>query len=174
MGNKYCKFNETLRKQIKEDRISDEMKDHMKHCNECSDLYLVNSWMSGYSGKKILKVKPPSFEKIWSGSFSGKKVDDYLLEKAMFPLKVGRIIAFMVALSAILILIVSKSREIGEMGSRSFDLNIFDSSIIRPFITMFNSSYFISIPLTIIFISFLLYFLLSIVKPVSSSNFGNV
>ena len=72
------------------------------------------------------------------------------------------------------ILIVFKNKEIGEMGSRSFDLNFFDSSIIRPFITMFNSSYFISIPLTIILISFMFYFLFSLIKPVSNKNFGNI
>lgn len=174
MGNKDCKFSDTLRKQIKTDRISDEMKDHIKHCSECSEHYLINSWMTGYSGKKNSKVKLPSFEKIWVGAFREKKVDADLIEKAMFPLKVGRIIAFMVALSAIFLFIVFKNKEIGEMGSRSFDLNFFDSSIIRPFITMFNSSYFISIPLTIILISFMFYFLFSLIKPVSNKNFGNI
>ena len=149
---------------------------HMENCKECRDKYLVNSWMKDLSeaDKKGKSEGIPSFDKIWEKSFESVEVSNELIEKAMLPLKIGRIVAVMISLSAILIFVLLKGDEIRSIGTRLFKIKLFDSSIIQPLITMYNSSYFVSIPLTIIFISFLLYFLSVFIKPIGRKNLGSV
>jgi len=175
MGSKICELSETLLEQIRTNKRSDEMTAHLKQCNECSDTYLVHSWMREYSGLERSIVKKPAFEKIWAGTFRGKKaVESELIERAMLPLKIGRIVSFVISISAILIFIIFKGNEIKSVVNKIFKMNFFESSFINPLVSMFKSSYFVSIPITIILLSFFIYFLFTILKHSGSNSFGNV
>jgi len=149
---------------------------HVENCKECRNEFIVNSWMKHLSGNadKSKGEGVPSFDKTWERSFESVAISEELIEKAMLPLKIGRIMAFMITLSSILIFVLFKGDELRSIGAKLFNFNLFDISIIRSLITMFNSSYFVSIPMTFIFISFLLYFLSVFIKPVSSKTLGNI
>lgn len=159
--------------------MSEKKCDHitpMEKCEECRDEFLVNSWMTDLSktGEKSTGKGIPSFDKIWKRSFESVEVSDELIEKAMLPLQIGRIMAFMITLSAIVIFVLFKGDELKGIGTKLINISLFDSSFIRSLINMFNSSYFVSIPMTIVFISFLLYFLSVFFKPINGKTLGNV
>jgi len=175
MGIKNCEFSEILLEQIRTNKISDEVKVHLQQCRECSESYFIRSWMTEYSGTEIPEIGKPTFNEMWTNAFRGKKgIDNELIERAMLPLKIGRVISLMISLSAILIFIIFKSNEIKSVGNKFFKLNFLDSSFIKPLVSMFRSSYFISIPITIIFISFIVYFLFTILKHSGSRSFGRI
>ncbi|MEN8222887.1 MAG: hypothetical protein ABFR36_06470 [Acidobacteriota bacterium] len=176
MGRKKCELTDEFSEQLKTGHLSDKMKDHMEQCNDCSNEYVTDSWIKNYSVTEISGTAPevPPFNSLWSQAFKGKKIETDLIEKAMFPMKIAGLFAKIIVILSIIVFVVLNNTVVSGVGSQLDSINQLGRSFIAPFMQMFNSSVFVSIPLTIIFFSILLYLVSSIVSSLNKRSFGSV
>ncbi len=175
MGRKICDRTKDLSEQLKTDHLSNEMKVHLEGCRVCSDEYLTISWMKNYSNTETSIPDPgiPSFDTLWIESFNSKRIESDLIEKAMFPMKIAGLFSKAVIILSAIFFVLFNNAVFSGVGEQLDNINRLGSSFINPFIKLFNSSVYVSIPLTIIFASILLYLLFSIINSLNKRSLGN-
>ena len=175
MSRKKCDLIKDLNGQLKTGGLSEEKKDHIRTCPECLNEYLVNSWMKGYGGSPSSDISDiPSFDSLWSRSFKEKRVEPDLIERAMFPMKVAGLFARVIIILSIIVIILLNSSAFSGIGKQLDNMNRLGLSFITPFVKMFKSSIFVSIPITIVFAAILLYLVFSIFNSLTRRSYGNI
>ncbi len=176
MGKKKCDLTQELMEQLNIDNLSEKMKDHIKSCSECSNEYLINTWMKGYgdTGTSDLNSDIPPFDSLWSRSFREKRVEPDLIEQAMRPMKIAGLFAKLSAILLIILFLIFNKNVIFGVEDQLENISRLGMSFITPFIKMFNSSVYVSIPLTIVFASIFLYLIFSIFNSLNKRSYGNV
>ena len=175
MGRKICDLTKKLSEQLNIDSLSDDMKDHLKDCKVCSDEYITGSWMKKYSAVQTVGHSPetPRFDSLWSNAFREKRVESDLIIKAMLPMKIAGLFAKTVIILSAIIFVILKYTAFSGMGKHIDNMNRIGSRFIDPFIKMFNSSVFVSIPIAIFCVSIFLYLFFSIISSLNKRSLGS-
>ena len=146
-----------------------------KKYDEYSDKQMINSWMKDYSNpdNSVLGPQIPSYDNLWSQAFRGKRIEPELIEKAMLPMRIAGIFARVSAVLLIVLFLIFNKNIIFGVENQLDNISRLGTSFITPFIKMFNSSVFVSVPLTIVFAAIFLYLVFSIFNSLNKRSFGN-
>ena len=146
-----------------------------KKYDEYSDEQMINSWMKDYSNpdSSLPGTQIPSFNNLWSQAFREKRIEPELIEKAMLPMRIAGIFSGVLSILAIIFFIISSKKTLFGVKNQIDNIGQTGKNLLSPFINMFNSSIFVSIPLSIIFGSIVLYFIFSIINSMNKSSLGS-
>ena len=150
MSRKQCEHADRLVGVIRKGELDKEILDHIRQCPECGAIYKIHGILNEVSIHDLRKenTAPPPFESIWETAFLNKRIAPEQIEKAMMPIRIAGMVSRIIFLAAAVFIFI----------------RFFDSGFIEPFLRVFHSSYFVSIPMTIVFLSFLAFFMSALIK----------
>jgi len=146
-----------------------------KKYDKYSDDHMIKSWMKDYSnpGGSLPKARIPSFDNLWTQAFREKRIEPELIEKAMLPMRVAGIFAGVFSILVLVVFFITNKKALFGIKNQVDNIGQAGKSLLSPIINVFNSSVFVSIPLSIVFGSILLYFIFSIINSLNKSLLGS-
>lgn len=170
MTGKKCKREKEVLRLLKNGDLPPDITEHINECLYCRDLQEVAAWMGEFGNLISLNEKPeeknlPEAEKIWAQALKPERVSREIVEKVMHPLRIAQILSNLVISAGFIIFILWKSGDIIRFFKNYFRPDYFEVHFLSYVFRIFKSSYFISIPISLVLISIFLYLFYSLLKP---------
>ena len=148
MGKKKCNYADHLVKIIRKGDLDKKTSDHIRHCPECREIFNIHGILMKMSAHDRLHENntPPPFESLWEKASRKVEITPEQIGKAMMPIRITGMVSRMIFLiTAVVLLILTGPAVLGNL-EKSGIIRIFNAGFINPFIRIFKSSYFVSIP----------------------------
>jgi len=169
MNGDKCKYADHLVEILRAGGLDGEMSDHVRHCPECREIFNIHGMLMeiAQNSPHVENSSPPPFESLWQRAFLKEKISPEKIAKAMLPIQIAGMVSRMVFLVAAFFLFILIGPGVLGHLEVSGVIRIFNAGFIQPFVRIFNSSLFVSIPMTMVLLSFLAYFLSILIKPLT-------
>lgn len=142
MSKKICPRESEVLKALREEKMSEELQEHIAGCLLCQDTVVVSRWMYRFKETALKIDMPgktlPGAQSMWNKAHAARRPDKKLVRKAMRPLIVPQVLALGVFIAGMIYMTVWGLKKFG---------NILESRVISQILPLFG------IMMIIVFIS---------------------
>ena len=141
MRKKTCHLENEVLNCLNKERMNPEIKKHINECPVCKETVTVFNWMNQFKNTswnaEIIEKNLPDPKSIWNRANAKWRPERKIVKKALRPMIYPEILSYMVAVSGIIFLFFSKTKDIGNilnlntsLLTRLFPLFLFPAIII--------------------------------------------
>jgi hypothetical protein len=153
MKKKNCLLEKKVLNSLAAGDLTAEIKEHMETCLICQESAFLYQWVNRFQKVsrqgKTAEKKLPDAESLWERAFSLKTPDKELVKKALRPLRIYQVLAYVIAIIVLLYLVFVHFPGIQASLNSSPVVGMILASLSSMLRTMFKSLSFVFIPIII-------------------------